>query len=71
MRARNWTRQNGRTSPPSRWGTRRKRSQYAREKRCDQIYIGTRGLGPITGMLLGSVTTKVLHLSDVPVLLVK
>ena len=45
--------------------------QYAREKRCDQIYIGTRGLGPITGMLLGSVTTKVLHLSDLPVLLVK
>ena len=45
--------------------------QYAREKRCDQICIGTRGLGHFTGMLLGSVTAKVVHLSDVPVLLVK
>lgn len=45
--------------------------QYAHGKRCDQICIGTRGLGHITGMLLGSVTAKVVHLSDVPVLLVK
>jgi nucleotide-binding universal stress UspA family protein len=45
--------------------------RYAREKRCEQICIGTRGLGRITGMLLGSVTSKVVHLSDVPILLVK
>lgn len=44
---------------------------YAKEKRCDQICMGTRGLGHVTGMLLGSVTTKVIHLTDVPVLLVK
>lgn len=45
--------------------------QYAKEKRCDQICMGTRGLGHIAGMLLGSVTIKVIHLSHVPVLLVK
>lgn len=45
--------------------------RYAQEKRCDQIYIGTRGLGQIAGILLGSVTTKVIHLSDIPILLVK
>lgn len=46
-------------------------SQYAREKACDQIILGTRGLGAVAGMLLGSVAAKVIHLSDVPVLLVK
>ncbi len=46
-------------------------AQYAKEKRCDQICMGTRGLGRVSGMLLGSVTTKVIHLSDVPVVLVK
>jgi nucleotide-binding universal stress UspA family protein len=35
------------------------------------VVMGTRGLGAVTGMLLGSVATKVIHLSDVPVLLVK
>ena len=33
--------------------------------------MGTRGLGSVAGMLLGSVVTKVLHLTEVPVLLVK
>jgi nucleotide-binding universal stress UspA family protein len=46
-------------------------AQYAREKRCDQIFMGTRGLGGIAGLLLGSVATKVIQLTDVPVLLVK
>jgi nucleotide-binding universal stress UspA family protein len=44
---------------------------YAREQRCDQICMGTRGLGHVTGMLLGSVATKVIHLSHIPILLVK
>ena len=46
-------------------------TQYAKEKGCDQIVMGTRGLGTIQGLLLGSVVTKVMHLAEVPVLLVK
>lgn len=38
---------------------------------CDTIVIGTRGLGAISGLALGSVTRKVLHLAQVPVICVK
>lgn len=46
-------------------------AQYAKEKRCDQILMGTRGLGSVSNLVLGSVATKVIHLTSVPVLLVK
>jgi len=45
--------------------------RYAREQGCQQIVMSPRGLGTVLGMLMGSVATKVLHLSEVPVLLVK
>lgn len=45
--------------------------RYARDKRCDLIYIGTRGMTAIGKALVGSTATKVLHISDIPVLLVK
>jgi len=45
--------------------------QYATEKGCDQIVMGTRGLGAMSNLVLGSVATKVIHLSPVPVMLVK
>ena len=45
--------------------------QIAREENVDHIIMGTRGLGSIRGLLVGSVATKVLHLVDVPVTLVK
>ena len=39
--------------------------------KCDSIIMGTRGLGPVGGLLLGSVATKVIHLAKTPVTLVK
>ncbi len=44
--------------------------QYAQESGCDQICMGSRGLGHVAGLLLGSVTAKVVHLSNLPVLLI-
>jgi len=51
-------------------------ARYVRDLHCDQVIMGTRGLGSgavgaISGLLLGSIATKVLHLVDVPVTLVK
>ena len=43
----------------------------AAELRADGIMMGTHGHGRIAGMLLGSVANKVLHLSPVPVTLVR
>lgn len=43
----------------------------ARELGADQIVMGTRGLGPVRGLLLGSVASAVIHLVDIPVTLVK
>jgi nucleotide-binding universal stress UspA family protein len=44
---------------------------YAKERSCDLIVIGPRGLGAISGLLLGSVATKVLSLAHVPVLVLR
>jgi nucleotide-binding universal stress UspA family protein len=44
---------------------------YAKSKRCDQILMGSRGLGSVSGLVLGSVATKVLHLTDLPVMLIR
>jgi nucleotide-binding universal stress UspA family protein len=46
-------------------------AHFVREKKIEQVVMGTRGLGSVANMLLGSVANKVLHLVDVPVLLVK
>jgi len=46
-------------------------AHFAKESKIEQIVMGTRGVGSIANMLLGSVASKVLHLADVPVLLVK
>jgi nucleotide-binding universal stress UspA family protein len=45
--------------------------RIARETQADQIVMGTRGLGRVRGLLLGSVATQVVHLADIPVTLVK
>ncbi|MEE4663662.1 universal stress protein [Pseudomonas alliivorans] len=38
---------------------------------CDAIVMGTRGLSSVTGLLLGSVATRVIHEASVPVTLIK
>jgi nucleotide-binding universal stress UspA family protein len=45
--------------------------KHAKDKRCDLIYIGTRGMSELGKALVGSTATKVMHISDTPVLLVK
>jgi nucleotide-binding universal stress UspA family protein len=46
-------------------------ARYAKENGIDQIVMGTRGLGAISEFVLGSVASKVIHLSSVPVTLIK
>lgn len=39
--------------------------------KCDSIVMGTRGMGAVRNLVLGSVATKVVHLSKIPVTLVR
>jgi nucleotide-binding universal stress UspA family protein len=43
----------------------------AAELGCHAIVMGTRGMGSIGNLLMGSISTKVVHLATVPVTLVK
>ena len=45
--------------------------QVAREENVKHIVMGTRGLGGIQGLLLGSVAMQVVHLAEVPITLIK
>jgi nucleotide-binding universal stress UspA family protein len=46
-------------------------AHFVNELKCDQVVMGTRGMGAVGNMLMGSAATKVLNLVKVPVLLVK
>jgi nucleotide-binding universal stress UspA family protein len=43
----------------------------AKKARGDEIVMGTRGLGRLSGLLVGSTATKVIQLASVPVTLIK
>lgn len=43
----------------------------ARARGCNLIMMGTRGMGSVGSLLMGSVATKVIHLAEMPVMLVK
>jgi nucleotide-binding universal stress UspA family protein len=45
--------------------------QYGKEMACDQIVMGPRGLGAVKRILMGSVASKVIELSTIPVLLIR
>lgn len=45
--------------------------KYAEDKYCDGIIMGTRGMGAIGNLVMGSIATKVIHLTKLPVTLVK
>lgn len=45
--------------------------EFANSRGCDQILLGTRGHTGLGGTLLGSVASKVTHLTHVPLLLVR
>ena len=42
----------------------------AKQSGSDMIYMGTRGMTALSNMVLGSVTTRVLHLAHIPVVLI-
>ena len=43
----------------------------ANKHRCDLIVVGTRGLGQMEGILMGSISRKITDISDISVLVVK
>ena len=43
----------------------------AKKLKCDMIVMGTHGMGAVSGMLLGSVATKTVHLARCPVVLIR
>ncbi len=46
-------------------------AHFVNELNCDQVVMGTRGMGSVANMVLGSGANKVLQMVNVPVLLVK
>jgi len=46
-------------------------AQQVLDAECEAIIMGTRGLGSLANLVIGSVATKVIHMVQVPVTLIK
>lgn len=46
-------------------------AQQVHESGCDGVIMGTRGMGPLANVMIGSVSSRVVQLVHVPVTLVK
>lgn len=46
-------------------------AKFVADLQCDSVIMGTRGMSSLANMVMGSVATKVLHLVQVPVILIK
>lgn len=44
---------------------------FAQKTKCDEVVVGSRGLGSVKGVFLGSIANKVIQLSPIPVVVVK
>lgn len=44
---------------------------FAKKTKCEEIVVGSRGLGGVKGVLLGSIASKVIQISPLPVVVVK
>jgi nucleotide-binding universal stress UspA family protein len=44
--------------------------EHAKQLDSTMIYMGTRGMTALSNMILGSITTRVLHLAHIPVVLI-
>ncbi|MGE3333695.1 MAG: universal stress protein [Rhodospirillaceae bacterium] len=44
---------------------------FAKKSKCSEIVMGSRGLGRLSGLILGSVVSKVVQLAKVPVVVVR
>lgn len=45
--------------------------EFAKKEKCDGIIMGARGVGKISNLVLGSTSSKVIHLTDIPVTIIK
>jgi nucleotide-binding universal stress UspA family protein len=45
--------------------------KFVKQKKIEEVVMCTRGMGAVANMLMGSVASKVLHLVEVPLVLVK
>ena len=44
--------------------------KQAKRSGSNMIYMGTRGMTALSNMVLGSITTRVLHLTHIPIVLI-